>query len=405
MRTMATGRPTRESQVRRRPPSTGRPAPVRGRPRAPIAGSAWRTPPTRRAEPRSGFTIVVKILLGFAVIAFSAAIILAGTGILSRAVSGIGTSLAGFIGQTEPPSAAPSAVPLPDAPVFAMPGITSTADDTIDLSGSVPASVAGRSGYTVVVSGGLRGEAPEDLASVPVGPTTVFGVEKVPLKVGVNVLTARIQGPAGDSPEGPQILVIVDRKPPSVKITSPEDGATVNGSAARVIGKTQGSSNLLVRNETTGQRISGLAKSDGTFELAVGIAAGRNTISLQATDPAGNVTTKTFTVVGGTGKLKASLAASARKIAVGSLPSKMTFTAIVLDPDGKRLPGATVTFSVSVPGIPTLTKDVETGSGGKAVYSVTIPQGATAGSALATALVTTETNGDTSAQLTFTIVD
>ena len=60
---------------------------------------------------------------------------------------------------------------------------------------------------------------------------------------------------------------------------------------------------------------------------------------------------------------------------------------------------------MSVPGIPTLTKDAKTGIDGKAVYTVTIPQGATAGSALATALVTTESNGDTSAQLTFTIVD
>jgi hypothetical protein len=286
-----------------------------------------------------------------------------------------------------------------------MPGTTSTAEDTIDLSGSVPASVAGRSGYSVIVSGGLRGETPEDLVSVPVGPTTVFGVEKVPLKVGVNELTARIEGPAGDSPEGPKILVIVDRKPPTVKIVTPADGATVNGSAVKVTGKTQGSSNLLARNETTGQRISGLAKPDGTFELKVGINSGKNEISLQSTDPAGNVTTKTFTVVGGRGKLKASLAASARKIDVSSLPSKMTFTAIVLDPDGKRLPGAAVTFSVSVPGIPTLTKDTTTGSDGRAVFTTTIPDGATAGAALATVLVTTDTNGDTSAQLTFTIID
>jgi hypothetical protein len=404
---MATGRSTRESQVRRRPPSTGRPAPGRTRPRSPIAGTAWRTPTAqRRTEPRFGFTLVVKVLLGFAVIAFSAAILLAGTGLLSRAVSGIGTSLAGFIGQTEPPaSVAPSVVPLPDAPVFAMPKTTATAEDTIDLSGSVPASVAGRSGYTVIVSGGLRGEDPEDLVTVPVGPTTVFGVEKVPLKAGVNVLTARIQGPAGDSPESPQILVVVDRKPPSVKITAPEDGQTVNGSAVKVTGKTQGSSNILVRNETTGQRTSGLAETDGTFELQVGLTAGKNQISLQSTDPAGNVTTKTFTVVGGEGKLKASLAASARKIKLSSLPSKMTFTAIVLDPDGKRLPGASVTFSVSVPGIPTLTKDTTTNADGKAVFSVTIPQGATAGPALATALVTTDSNGDTSAQLSFTLVD
>jgi hypothetical protein len=40
--------------------------------------------------------------------------------------------------------------------------------------------------------GGLRGEATATLASVAVGETTVFTVSQVPLKVGVNVLTARI---------------------------------------------------------------------------------------------------------------------------------------------------------------------------------------------------------------------
>ena len=404
MRPMATGRPTRESQVRRRPPSTGRPAPVRGRPRTPIAGSAWRTPP-RRIREHSGLPLFVKVILGFAILALGGAIVLAGTGILSRAVSGIGSSLAGFIGQSEAPASTASAVPLPDAPVFAMPGVTQTAGDTIDVSGSVPASVAGRGGYEVIVSGGLRGEKAVDLARVAVGPTTVFGIEKVPLQLGVNVLTARISGPSGDSPEGPSVLVIVDRKPPTVKITEPKDGATINGSAVKIVGKTQGSSNLVARNTTTGQSVSGLAETDGTFELQVGIGKGTNEISLQSTDPAGNVTTKSFTVVQGSGKLSATLVASARRIPTSSLPSKMTLTATVLDPDGKRLAGATVTFSVSVPGIPTLTKDVTTGSDGRAVYTVTIPEGATAGQSLATALVTTDQNGDTSAQVSFEIID
>ncbi len=404
MRPMATGRPTRESQVRRCPPSTGRPAPARGRPRAPIAGSAWRTPPRRISE-RSGLPLFVKVILGFAILALGGAIVLAGTGLLSRAVAGIGTSLAGFIDQSEAPTPTASAVPLPDAPVFAMPGVTQTAEDTIDVSGSVPASVAGRSGYEVIVSGGLRGEKAVDLVKVAVGPTTVFSVEKVPLQLGVNVLTARISGPAGDSPEGPSVLVIVDRKPPTVKITAPKDGATVNGSAVKIVGMTQGSSNLVARNTTTGQSVSGLAETDGTFELQVGIGTGTNEISLQSTDPAGNVTTKTFTVVQGGGKLKATLVASARRIKTSSLPSKMTFTATVVDPDGNRLGGAAVTFSVSVPGIPTLTKDVTTGSDGRAVYTITIPEGATAGQCLATALVTTDQNGDTSAQLVFEILD
>ncbi len=402
---MATGPSTRGPQVRRRPPSTGKPAPARGRPRSPVAGNAWRPPAPRRIEQRSGLPLFAKLTLGFAILALGGAIVLAGTGLLSRAVSGVGTSLAGFMGETQAPTSGPTSVPLPDAPVFAMPGQTSTAEDVIDLSGSVPASVAGRAGYEVVISGGLRGEKPADIARVDVGPTTVFGVPNVPLQAGVNVFTARIAGPAGDSPESPSILVIVDRKPPTVKITSPTDGAKVNGSSVQIVGKTQGSSNLLARNEKTGLSFSGLAEKDGTFKLKVGIGPGENAITFQATDPAGNVTTKTVSVVRGNGKLKASLASSARRVPTDSLPSKITFTATVLDPDGKRLEGAAVTFSVSVPGIPTLTKETKTGADGRAVFTTTIPTGATAGDCLATALVETDTFGDTSAQLSFAITE
>ena len=120
------------------------------------------------------------------------AVLLASTGILGRAVSGVGSSLAGMIGGAPTESATPSSIPLPDAPAFAMPSVTYTSGGTIDVAGSVPASVAGQAGYTIVVSGGLRGKKPADIASVPVGRTTVFSVAKVPLAVGVNVLAARI---------------------------------------------------------------------------------------------------------------------------------------------------------------------------------------------------------------------
>ena len=401
---MATRGTDRSSQVRRRPPSTGRAGRPPSRPPAPIAGTPWRTPPRRVAGP-AGLPLVVKIALGFAIIALGGAVLLASTGVLSRAVSGIGSSLAGFLGQAPAASPSPTAVPLPDAPAFAMPTTTYTSADTIDVSGSVPASVTGRTGYTVVVSGGLRGQPATDLSSVGVGETTVFTVAQVPLKVGVNVLSARIVGPAGDSPESPSVLVVVDRKAPAVTITSPDDGATVNATTVRIIGKTQGNSKLIARNETTGQSISGGAQTDGTFELKLGIGAGKNLVTVHVTDPAGNVTDKQLTVVQGKGRFSASMSASAKRVSAANLPSDITFTVIVKDPDGARLPGAMVTFSVSVPGITALTKDVKTNADGHAVYRVTLPPGATPGSALATALVSTQDYGDTTAKVTFQIVD
>ena len=60
---------------------------------------------------------------------------------------------------------------------------------------------------------------------------------------------------------------------------------------------------------------------------------------------------------------------------------------------------------MSVPGITTLTKDVKTDADGRAVYRVTLPPGATPGSAIATALVSTQDYGDTTAKVTFEIID
>jgi hypothetical protein len=402
---MATRGTDRSPQVRRRPPSTGKPGRPSSRPPASISGTPWRTPPPRRVAGPSGLPLVVKIVLSFAVIALGGAVLLASTGVLSRAVSGVGSSLAGFLGQAATASPSPSAVPLPDAPAFAMPTTTYTNANAIDMSGSVPASVTGRTGYTVVVSGGLRGQTPSTLASVAVGETTVFTVPQVPLKAGVNVLTARIVGPAGESPDSTSVLVVVDTKAPAVKITSPTDGATVNATTVRITGSTQGNSKLIARNETTGQSISGGAATDGTFALKLGIGAGKNAVTVHVTDPAGNVTDKLLTVVQGTGRFSATMSASAKRISAASLPSDLVFTVIVKDPDGVRLPGAIVTFSVSVPGITTLTKDVKTNANGQAVYRVTLPPGATPGSAIATGLVSTQDYGDTTARVTFEIID
>jgi hypothetical protein len=401
---MAPGRSTRPPQVRRRPTPTGQPRPIGSRPRGTISGRAWRPDPSRAPAP-GGLPIFAKLVMGFAVVALGGAVLLAAMGMLGGAVSGIGSGLAGMIGAAPTESPAPSAVPLPDAPSFALPGTSYTSEETVDLSGSVPASVTGRTGYTVVVSGGLKGQDPVDLAEVTVGETTVFSIEKVPLRIGVNVLTARISGPAGDSPASEPIYVAVDLKPPPIAITSPDEGATVNGTTVTILGKTQGRSDLIARNETTGQSISAAAEVNGTFKIKIGIRDGKNAIVIQATDPAGNSATQTLQVTKGKGALEAKIAASARTVSKSDLPQDILFTVTVTDPNGDRLPGALVTFSVSVPGIPTLTKDVKTGSDGRATYKVTLPKGATAGGALATALVATDQYGDTSAKLTFTIAD
>ena len=57
--------------------------------------------------------------------------------------------------------------------------------------------------------------------------------------------------------------------------------------------------------------------------------------------------------------------------------------------------GADVTFTLSMPGIPTVTQDRTTNSSGKATFTTTIPKGAAVGQGSATVLVTTDSFGST----------
>ena len=63
--------------------------------------------------------------------------------------------------------------------------------------------------------------------------------------------------------------------------------------------------------------------------------------------------------------------------------------ATVADVGGKRVPGATVTFSLSPPGQPTSTYTTETNSNGVATWRITLPKAGTIkGAGLATVAVT-----------------
>src|SRR5439155_23617033 len=90
MRTMTTRRAVRPSQVRPRPPSTGRPAPERTRPRT--------TPPVipsrhRPIEHRRGLPLPARILLALSVILLGGVILYASTGQLGKLVAGFGASM------------------------------------------------------------------------------------------------------------------------------------------------------------------------------------------------------------------------------------------------------------------------------------------------------------------------
>ena len=89
------------------------------------------------------------------------------------------------------------------------------------------------------------------------------------------------------------------------------------------------------------------------------------------------------------------LSASDYQIKRSQLPEPVTLFAAVTDPNGQPLAGAAVTFTLSMPGIPTVTIDGSTDAQGKASFKTTIPKGAAVGQGSATVLVSTDAFGST----------
>jgi hypothetical protein len=153
----------------------------------------------------------------------------------------------------------------------------------------------------------------------------------------------------------------------------------------------------------TGESIGGTAAPDGTFSLSLPIASGTNVIRFTATDPAGNTKTQELTVRRGSGQLRASVSMSIYSISRKSLPAEIRLVALVDDPDGRPLEGARVTFTLSVPGIKTVTGDAVTDANGQASFTTRIPKGADPGGGTAGILVRTTEFGRTTDETVITI--
>jgi hypothetical protein len=225
----------------------------------------------------------------------------------------------------------------------------------------------------------------------------------VTLSKGINDFSVTLVGPGGESEQSPVVRYILDQSKPSLKVTSPASGATVNAKAVKIKGKTQARSTLNARNVTTGDSIIATADGDGAFTLSLPLAKGGNEIHLTSTDPAGNDKTVKLSYRRGSGKLLASLSASSYRFRRGSLPARLRLTAVVTDPDGRPLGGTEVTFTLSIPGIPTVTADGRTSANGRAVWSTTVPSGADVGTGPATVSVRSAEYGSTTDQTVITI--
>ncbi len=76
----------------------------------------------------------------------------------------------------------------------------------------------------------------------------------------------------------------------------------------------------------------------------------------------------------------------------------------VTDPDGNPMVGETVVFTLSIPGVTALTGEEVTDESGTATFATTVPAGATQGSGLGTAFVSTADFGEASGRISITII-
>ncbi len=396
----------RPPQVRPRPASSGRAAPVRTRP---VTPSPTRLAGYRRIERRRGLPLVMKVFLAASLLALGGTIVWAVSGAVGPFLATVVSGFGGFVAEVGAVAASPAvtaAPDIPDAPAIDAPPETFTNLDTIDVTVNVPTAVTGVEGYTVRIYVTLNDEDPVILLEKPVGATAVQVIPGVKLAAGRNDLQAALFGPGGESERSEVAAWILDTSKPKVTVISPKNGAQVQKTPVKVKGKSQAGAEIRLQNANNGAIATTTAGSDGLWNTTLEVGNGGNAITVTATDPAGNENTTTFSVRKGSGKLTAVLTASGYRFKASRLPRSITLKVVVTDPDGRRLAGATALFTVSVPGIEAIVSgEITTNQDGVATLQTNIPSGATKGSGLATVLVTTGHDGTITDRQVLTIVE
>ena len=345
---------------------------------------------------RLGLAALV-VVLGVAVLSVAAG----GVGVV---VGGVGSTFGGFITDvTSTPSVKPTFITVTDAPRIEQPAEPYTNQPTVDLAVIVPQALAGDTDHRVRIYLALEGQNPTAIQEAAIGPTNRV-IIPVQLEPGINDFSASIVGPNDtESDSSATARFVFDNTPPKITVSSPKNNATVNGPAVVIKGKTQARTTLQAHNDANGSSITGTAGPDGAFSLNLAIASGVNEITITGTDPAGNVSEVALNVKRGNGKLTVDLRANDYSIKRSQLPQDVTLFATVVDPDGRPLAGVNVTFTLSIPGIPTITTDAVTDPQGKASFQTTVPKGADVGQGSAAVLVSTDQFGSAQDSTVITI--
>jgi hypothetical protein len=176
-------------------------------------------------------------------------------------------------GRSSSVGAAPVVDSLPDY----------TREPQLQLTGKVP-SFAVQSGRTlqVVLNGAV-------VATTPLDPSGAFSAA-LALKDGANSISVTLIADR-DIVAMSTYTVVLDRTPPTLTVTQPAPGSTVDSSNVIVAGTTEPGSTITVNGRIV------VTAPDGTFTDSFSATPGSVPITVVARDRAGNETTQKLTVV------------------------------------------------------------------------------------------------------------
>lgn len=171
-----------------------------------------------------------------------------------------------------------SAVPVQETDVLMPPVLDplpqATNSATITIHGSA------EPGNTVLLF--LNGD---EYRRLDVTEDGMFTVEDIPVEPGKVTVSARAtDGNESVSDISNTISTVIDRTPPDLAITKPEDGTTINDGTHRV--SVEGKTDTDARVTINGRIV--VVRSEGTFSYSMPIEDGDNTLSFVSTDLAGN---------------------------------------------------------------------------------------------------------------------
>src|SRR6516164_5518545 len=164
-----TARRDHRQHVRPRPPSNGRPSPVKTKPRSPEPS---RLTAHRSIQRSRGMPLAMRLGLAALVAVLGVAVLTVAAGGVGVVVGGIGSTLGGFITDvTSTPSVQPTIVAVTDAPRIEQPAEPYTNQPTVDLAVIVPQALAGDTDHRVRIYLALEGQNPTAIQEAAIGPT------------------------------------------------------------------------------------------------------------------------------------------------------------------------------------------------------------------------------------------